>query len=242
MYHRIADIPGDRNSLPLAKFEEQLQFLAANGYQTITLDDVYDYYTNNKSLPPKTVVLTFDDGYKDNLTLALPLLIKYNMQATVFAITDWVGKENKWENFNKKLTTTMDWSELKKWQTAGMQVGSHTVSHPFLAHLEPTMLKQELQKSKKELEERLAVPIDHLCYPYGNFNKNVCIASKDAGYKTALAIFEHAPLWQIDLFALPRIPIPAKQKMWEFKLKVSPIHTIFIFLRQAERAFKKLFK
>ena len=74
MYHRIADVPGDRNSLPEEKFEQQLKYLADNHYTAITADMLYEHYTKGKPLPKKSVMLTFDDGYHDNYTKALPLL------------------------------------------------------------------------------------------------------------------------------------------------------------------------
>ena len=242
MYHRIACIPGDRNALPPDKFEEQLTFLARNGYHAITLNDLDAALAKKKPLPPKPIILTFDDGYKDNITTALPLLQKYKMVATVFPIACWVGKENKWENFNKQLTTTMDWEELRSWLAAGMEIGAHTSSHPFLTNCDQKQLENELQESKRILEEKLSINIDYLCYPYGAFAAETKKAAKKAGYRMALAIFDHVPLWSLDLLALPRIPIPAKQKMWEFRLKVSPVHLIFVALRKWERDFKRLFK
>ena len=242
MYHRIANVGGDRNALPPDKFEEQLLFLASHGYQTVTLKELYDSLATKKTLPPKSVVLTFDDGYKDNITTALPLLQKYKMVATVFPIACWVGKENKWENFNKQLTNTMDWDELRSWLEAGMEIGAHTANHPFLSHCDQQQLENELKESKRILEEKLFITVDYLCYPYGDFAEETKNAGKKAGYKMALAIFDHVPLWSLDLMALPRIPIPAKQKLWEFSLKVSPLHLIFVALRKWERDFKRLFK
>jgi len=116
MYHRIADIPDDRNSLPPAKFRKQIEYLAANGFTTVTMEMVYQFYAHGKKLPKKSVLLTFDDGYTDNYTEALPILKEKNMTAIVFPISNWIGKENKWESFNKALTTTMDFEQLKEWQ------------------------------------------------------------------------------------------------------------------------------
>ena len=84
--------------------------------------------------------------------------------------------------------------------------------------------------------------MDFLCYPYGFFNQEVIDIAKKANYKMAFAIFDHVPLWNINLFALPRIPIPSHQKMWEFKLKISSIHMIFVALRKLERNFKRIKK
>ncbi len=239
MYHRIASVEGDRNSLPADKLEEQLMYLSSHGYHSITMDQLQAHLLEKKELPEKPVVLTFDDGYKDNLTTALPLLEKYHQVGNVFSITDWIGKENKWEDFGKELTVTMDESELLQWQAAGHYIGSHTLSHPFLTRLNRDEMAKELKESKKSLETLTGKKVECICYPYGDFNETVAEEAKRAGYKLGLAIFYHVPLWQENLLALPRIPIPSKQKMWEFKLKVSSLHLIFVALRQLEKGIKK---
>lgn len=239
MYHRLAKIPGDRNALPPEKFREQLAYLKAHGYHTITMEALYLYYHEHKPLPKKPVLLTFDDGYADNFTYAVPLLAEYQMTAMVFPISGWIGRENKWENFHKALTTIMSWDGLEKWRDAGLQIGSHTVNHPFLSQLTGEPLTEELVDSKATLQVHLAMDVEYLCYPYGDFNAETKKAAQEAGYKGALAIFEHVPLGHVDVFALPRIPIPSHQRMWEFKLKVSRIHMIFIALRQFERWLKQ---
>ena len=87
MYHRIADIKGDRNALSPQKFEKQLQYLYDNGYSTINMNQLYEHYTNSLKLPPNPVCLTFDDGYADNLYAAMPILKKYNMIGNVLALS-----------------------------------------------------------------------------------------------------------------------------------------------------------
>lgn len=242
MYHRIAEVKGDRNALPSKKFEEQLQYLSQNGYSTINMNQLYEHYANGLKLPPKPVCLTFDDGYADNLYTAMPLLQKYNMIGNVFAISDWIGKENKWENFGKAPTVTMTEEELLKWQAAGNYIGSHTVSHPNLNQCDKSQLIKELSQSKRILDLITNTNISSICYPYGNFNNLVIKTAQKSGYKIGLAIFNQAPIWNFNILALPRIPIPSGQKMLEFKLKVSKIHMIFIILRKTERNFKKLFR
>ncbi|SHJ53593.1 polysaccharide deacetylase family protein [Propionispora hippei] len=240
MYHRIATVPGDRNSLPPEKFKEQLDYLKKHGYHTITLNDLYNHVTLQVPLPPKPVILTFDDGYEDNFSCALPLLKERDMKATVFPIVHWVGMENKWENFNKQLTQTMNWDHLKQWHAAGMEIGSHTLEHPFLTQCDEVRLEQELRHSKMILQEKLGAAIDFLCYPYGFFDNRATEIAKQCGYRGALAIFANAPLWNHDMYALPRIPISSRQPSWEFALKVSRFHILFIMLRKIERGAKWL--
>lgn len=240
MYHRIADIPGDRNALPKEKFAEQLEYLSKHNYHTITPEQLYNHFVNKAKLPKNPVLLTFDDGYQDNYLEALPLLKKYNMTAVVFPIYNWIGKPNKWENFGKQETTTMNLAELKSWLNHGLDIQPHTADHPFLTQCNEEKLNLEIIDTKTKFEKLLDKPMDYLCYPYGFFNQQVINIVKKANYKMAFAIFENVPLWHIDLFALPRIPIPSHQKMWKFKLKVSSIHIIFVAMRKWERQFKQL--
>ena len=103
-------------------------------------------------------------------------------------------------------------------------------------------MKKMVKKSKKSLDSITGTDIKAICYPYGNFNNLVIETAKQAGYKIGLAIFNQAPIWHFKILALPRIPIPSGQKMWEFKLKVSKLHMLFVILRQIERKTKKLFR
>lgn len=242
MYHRITTVPGDRNALPPEKFEEQLQYLSSQGYHSVSIEQLEAHLLCDKELPSKPIVLTFDDGYQDNLTTALPLLQKYNQIGNVFSITHWQGTENMLRNFGKEPTVTMNEEELRQWQNAGHYVGSHTLDHPFLSKCSPEQLHHELADSKTEIENITGKPATCICYPYGDFDSKVTVEAKKCGYHIGLAIFDHVPLWTQELMALPRIPIPSHQKMWEFKLKVSSIHIIFIWLRQTERNLKRILK
>ncbi|MDQ0204701.1 polysaccharide deacetylase family protein [Pectinatus haikarae] len=237
MYHRIACVENDRNSLSPEKFAWQLKYLFEHNFHTVTPDMLYAFYSEGRPLPKNPILLTFDDGYMDNFTAALPLLEKYSMTAVVFPITKWVGRKNQWENFGKQETTTMNWANLQNWLDRGQTVASHTETHPFLPDC--GQLQKELSGSKKTLEKNLNTAMSFLCYPYGKFDKTVIAAAKKAGYKAAFAIFENVNLKTVDLFALPRIPIPAHQSEWEFNLKISRLFIIFIALRKWERALKK---
>ncbi|WP_312259236.1 polysaccharide deacetylase family protein, partial [Megamonas funiformis] len=142
--------------------------------------------------------------------------------------------------FGKQETTTMNLAELKSWLNHGLDIQPHTANHPFLTQCNEEKLNLEIIDTKTKFEKLLDKPMDYLCYPYGFFNQQVINIAKKAKYKMAFAIFENVPLWHINLFALPRIPIPSHQKMWEFKLKVSSMHIIFVAMRKWERQFKQL--
>ena len=166
MYHRIASVPGDRNALPGEKFEEQMRYLEENGFHSITVEELQAHFLHGKRLPKKPVVLTFDDGYEDNFSAALPILKKYRHVGNVFPIANWIGRENKWENFGKAPTRTMDERELALWQNEGHYVGSHTMDHPFLSRCGTDRLHDELSESKRFFEKLNGKPVECICYPY----------------------------------------------------------------------------
>jgi peptidoglycan/xylan/chitin deacetylase (PgdA/CDA1 family) len=240
MYHRIADIPNDRNTVSPIMFEKQLQYLKKHGYTTISLQDLHHHFTLKSPLPSKSILLTFDDGYEDNLMNALPLLKKYDMAATVCIISNWIGQENNWEDYkNKPHCRTMDLAQLQEWLKQGMFICAHTVNHPFLSRLNNEEILHELASCKSSLEQQLHIPIDFLCYPYGDFDDRVKILAKQVGYKAALGIFKNTNFWKRDLFSLSRVVISSRQPLWEFTLKVSSLHMLFIGMRILESQMKQ---
>lgn len=240
MYHRIADIAGDRNSVSPKMFEQQLAYLKKKCYNTISLSDLEEHFTNGKTLPSKPLILTFDDGYEDNFITALPLLNKYGMKGTVFPVAAYTGRHNDWENYQGKPNCkVMNWEQLRIWKEAGMEIGSHTMNHPILSSLTPQEIEYELAESKRLIEERVGVPVQFLCYPYGDFDTRVRKIAQSLGYQGGVAIFEGVSLRKNDLWALRRVVISCRQPMWEFKLKVSPWHLVFIGMRILERKIKK---
>jgi peptidoglycan/xylan/chitin deacetylase (PgdA/CDA1 family) len=161
MYHAIS--PGPNNLyVPPEELDEQLGHLAQLGYHTITLEQMYDHFTRGERLPEKPIVLTFDDGYADFYTNALPILQKHRMVATLFVITDLVGQPNY-----------ITWEQAKEIARAGIEIGSHTLTHPDLTTLDAKRLERELTESRKVLEERLGVRVPFFAYPAGRFNEKV---------------------------------------------------------------------
>ncbi len=170
MYHRIASVPGDRNSLPEEKFAWQMQYLFQNGFHTVTLAQLYTHYKERQPLPSKPVLLTFDDGYLDNFTTALPILQQYGFSAVVFPIADWVGKDNTWENFGKAPAKMMDWQQLSAWLSCGLEVALHTCTHPFLNACTKERVKDEVRRAQNIFKVNLGRNFDFFCYPYGKFD------------------------------------------------------------------------
>ncbi|MEN6371528.1 MAG: polysaccharide deacetylase family protein [Armatimonadota bacterium] len=227
MYHRIMDFPGDGLSVHPEDFRRQMEYLASHGYHTVNLSMLHDHLTKGTPLPRKPVVITFDDGYEDNFTNAMPVLKKHGMTAIVFVISDWIGKQNEWEvqRPGRPVCRTMDLDQLREWLDAGLEIGAHTVSHPRLSELTEEEIARELTDSKKALESLLNVPVDFLCYPYGNFDGRVRRLAS-ASYKAALAISSGTTIWHNDLYALRRVSVSARKPLQDFAAKVTPLHIL----------------
>jgi peptidoglycan/xylan/chitin deacetylase (PgdA/CDA1 family) len=153
VYHHIRDQKGQWSLSP-EKFEEQLTYLAANGFHTITMDTYLSAQGNGTPLPDKPIVLTFDDGYADAYENAFPLLKKYGMIGTFYVITGQVGSPG-----------SLTWDQIVEMQHAGMEFGAHTVHHPFLTRLPPLGAFLEILQSRLDLEAHLGVPITTFAYP-----------------------------------------------------------------------------
>ena len=163
MYHAVHDNPHTSNSglfVRPSEMEAHLKYLADNGFQTITFEDL-----DNIGAYDKPVMLTYDDGYKDNYTILLPLLKKYDMKATVFIITDAVV----WGN--DEFVSTDEIIEMSN--SGHISIQSHTVTHPQLPDVSGARVARELSESKTFLEELIGKPVDVLCYPVGKNNASV---------------------------------------------------------------------
>jgi peptidoglycan/xylan/chitin deacetylase (PgdA/CDA1 family) len=178
MYHSIVNGKSSSDCLSIKTFEEQMKYLKDNGYQTISLTDLYKYFMKQKPIPEKSVVLTFDDGYEDNYTAMFPVLKKYNFKATIFVITSHIDK-------NHKFMTSKQLLEMDKY---GIDIESHTVNHERLKLLSKNKQLKTLIQSKKDLEKILNKKINFFAYPGGGYNKSAISAVKEAGYIMAFTI------------------------------------------------------
>ncbi len=164
MYHHISDVPTHNaldSSLTVtsALFNEQLNHLKTRGYSTITFNQLFDALYYNGPLPPKPIILTFDDGYDDAYSVAYPALVKHGFSGMFYIITGKVGWQGQ-----------MTWHQLGQMLTGGMQMGSHTIHHVDMGQVytdSPEQAQQELQISRATMQQRLGIVIQQFCYPSG---------------------------------------------------------------------------
>jgi Polysaccharide deacetylase len=152
------------------EFRQQLEWLDENGYQAVTLEQVEEAWSRGGTLPPKPVVLSFDDGYRPQFTFALPQLRKHG----------WAGVLNL-----KAEGSDLYESNVKAMIAAGWELASHTVNHSDLTTLGPEELEYEVAESRKLLQREFGVPVKNFCYPAGAFDSAVIEAVEAAGYEGA---------------------------------------------------------
>ena len=209
MYHRILDQPAASSShgiwVTAAQFERQLQSLRTRGFQTITFRDYARFLRAEAQLPHRPIVLTFDDGYEDNYTVALPLLQKFGCRAVVFAVTD-ERRTNFWDA-GKPSATLLSTTELRELDRSGMEIGSHTVTHPNLTLIPRDESRRELQNSKEKLEQLLGSEVVSFAYPYGALSASAKELAEEAGYRFAVAADSGSPIFYHDFFEIRRTQV-----------------------------------
>lgn len=198
MYHSVDDKENTTKlSVSPEGFAKQMAFFHKYKYNVIGLEQALPYISGRSKAPPRTVVITFDDGYENNYLQAYPVLKRYGLQATIFVIVDKIGQPG-W----------MTWDQLKEMSDSGLiTIGSHTKSHLWLPSLDRKGLKEELVKSKEILEKRLGKRVNLLCYPVGAFDDNVKRAAREAGYTCAVGTNPGKRSSPHDIYAIKRIRI-----------------------------------
>jgi peptidoglycan/xylan/chitin deacetylase (PgdA/CDA1 family) len=185
-YHRITPKIASPYDVTPEQLEAHFQFFKTNGYHPITVSQLLEFRKKPALFPEKPVVLTFDDGTKSHYTRVLPLLKKYGFKATFFIFPNATrGSKARW----------LSWDELAEIAGAGMDIGSHALSHPYLtarADMDDQQyhawLEKELVQSKQTLEEKLHIHVNALAYPFGLYNREVEAAAIKAGYAGMFSI------------------------------------------------------
>jgi peptidoglycan/xylan/chitin deacetylase (PgdA/CDA1 family) len=188
------------------------------GYRGVSMRDVEPYLNGEKQ--GRVVCITFDDGYQNNLTHALPALSQCGFTATCYGLSAMMGGTNSWDQgvvASKPLMTVSDW---RQWVGAGMEVGSHTRTHVKLVDQAPTQAKQQIAESKGELEQLLGCEVRHFCYPYGSYATEHCAMVRDAGYVTATTTRRGRNPAGTDPYQLRRIMVACSTHLGLFTAKV----------------------
>ena len=171
-YHCIGYEKNNRLKIPQQQFKQQMKYIKDNGYSTITIEQLYKFIMQNKPIPKKSVIITFDDGYIDNYQYAYPILKEFNLKATVFVIAKTIDKSKDYMTSN----------QLKELQANGIDIESHTLDHERLTTLSYEKQLNTLKESKTTLENILGKKVNYIAYPYAKYNNDTIKAAMNAGY------------------------------------------------------------
>lgn len=212
-YHAVSPgHEGEELYVTPKQLKDQLQLIKSLGYTSLTMAEVNDYIKNNKPIPEKSILITFDDGYLDNYTYAFPILKELDMKATIFVIGDYTDTNGFY------LTSP----QIKEMSDFGIDIESHTATHVHLNTLSYTDQLKELTSSKKKIEAITGKEILSIAYPYGDYNADTLKAAKDAGYSIAFTTDSGLTDRTDNPVALNRIYVNSQNSMDIFKQRLTP--------------------
>ncbi len=214
MYHYVSVPPPDADKYRLdlsvtpANFDAQMEYLASEGYHPVRLSDVAEFLRNGKPLPINPIVLTFDDGYSDNHQNALPILKKYKFPATFFIIAQIV---------DDKKPGYMTWNQIEDLAIEGMEIGSHSMTHPDLKDKPRVFQTSEIAGSKLVIESRIGTPIKSFSFPAGKYDAQTLQVLRSSGYLAAVTTDPQGAKQAVDdIFELQRIRIRGSHSINDF--------------------------
>lgn len=183
MYHRINVVTPStppitrRLTVHPAVFARQMRWLRRHGYRTITQRQLFEGLLCGRPLGRRPILVTFDDGYRDALRYAAPVLARHGMRATAYVITGRISNGDR---------SFLTWRQLARLERLGVQVGSHTVTHRALTGLSSSAALAELVRSRRKLERRLGHRVPWLAYPIGAYDSRIESLARRAGYVLAV--------------------------------------------------------
>jgi peptidoglycan/xylan/chitin deacetylase (PgdA/CDA1 family) len=215
MYHYIRFNPDPHDALGASlsvtpdDFNAQMDWLARNGYHPIDLDDLRGYLLAGAVLPSKPIVITLDDGYRDLYTSAYPVLKRHQFKAVAYIVTGFLGRP-----------TNVTAQQVVEMNANGIEIGSHTVSHPDLTKLPPAEVKRQLDDSKVTLEALLGHPVLDFCYPSGDVDPTVVQAVQAAGYQSATTTRGGVVHSAADRYGWTRVRVNGGEPLPEFQARL----------------------
>jgi peptidoglycan/xylan/chitin deacetylase (PgdA/CDA1 family) len=239
MYHQVTPSPTAafaKYTVTPTSFAAQMRWLAMTGYRPITMTALAEAWRAGGAPPRRAVVITFDDGFRDCVRFALPLLERHRFPAMFYLVAGLVGRTSRWMASNDGPGLPLaDWTAARALVEAGMQCGSHSVSHPALATCSASQAVEELVESRRMLEDRLGQEVLHFAYPYGSVTPGVRSLAAEAGYRSACTGEKRLATEGDDLLLLPRVPVYGRDTLLDFICRLRTAESPRQLLRRALR-------
>jgi peptidoglycan/xylan/chitin deacetylase (PgdA/CDA1 family) len=217
-YHSIKEEPGARYITAAQDLEDLLDDCQRRNVRVIPLSALESPTVWHRS----SIMLTFDDGYRDNYTTLFPMIEARRVPAVIFLVAGRVGGTNNWDVDGELAgEPLLDWEHIEEMSAAGVLFGSHGMTHADLCTTDEAGLEFEIHESKQVLEDRLGKPVEAFAYPFGRFDERVLSAVEDAGYRYAMIAGSGRVKARSKLrLAMPRVVIRADEPSWKTQARI----------------------
>ncbi len=226
MYHSISSYASPRFIpciMPPAMFEEQLSYLEQHHYTSLTITQLKQALAQGgHGLPERPVILTFDDGFADFYTHALPALRRHGFSATLYVVTGFVDGTSRWlQRMGEGTRPMLNWEQLAEISANGIECGAHTHTHPALDMLPPAVARDEIARSKELLEEHLERHVSSFAYPFGYYNAQVRRLVQQTGFTSACVIKRALSSPHDNPYTISRLAIKPDTSLHDFALALA---------------------
>ncbi len=233
VYHKVALGTPDKDYLwavSQSRLRQHLRFLMRSGYSTVTLRNVSDFLDGRAELPPKPVLITFDDGFGETGEIILSTFNEFGSKATVFVLGAFEPPE--WERVREfKREEMMDREQIRKLHSAGFEIGSHSMTHSDLRSLPNDEVRKEMSDSKRALENLLQDEIISFAYPYGAVNETIERLASETGYRYGCGVYSGPPKFGTDIYDIRRIPVTLGTTSRHLAIKMTMPYEYYAWLR-----------
>lgn len=187
------------------RFARQIERLAADGWHSLTLDELIACARGERASAPNEVALTFDDAYRGLRDHAFPILEAHGFTATCFVITGFAGRLNRWDvAYGGRRFAHLAWRDMRRWQSRGITFASHTATHPRLTWMSDAKAALEMAQSRMDLERALDLAPRAISYPFGAATAREHGMARATGYEIGFTLDAS---WNGDAMAIPRLPV-----------------------------------
>lgn len=209
LYHSIDDAFSAayrRWAVTPARFDAQLRWLKSAGYTAVTISSLVAAYRGDTDMPERPVAITFDDGLRDFVTGAMPILDRHALPATLYVATDYIGGTSRWlAELGEGDRPMMSWDDVRAVARAGIELGAHTATHPEMDVLTPGEARKEIRTSKARIEDALDDAVRTFAYPHGYASRKTRSLVAEAGFESACRVRHALSSPTEDPFALSRV-------------------------------------
>ena len=236
MYHQVSPKPVAafaKYTVTVKSFAAQMRWLAIARYAPLTLDALLGAWQDQRPLPRRPVVITFDDGFSDCMQYAVPILQHHGFPAVFFLVAGLMGRTSEWMVQTPGVELPlMDWDAARTLESLGMECAAHSMTHPALADQPAAASRAELVESRRVLEDRLGREVRHLAYPFGSVSTGVRDLAAEAGYVAACTTEHGLAEDGNDRLLLPRVPVYGHDSLLDFVCRLRDGRTAREVLRR----------